>query len=195
MGLGRRREPVPRSRWFLGTADPGSSPAGRHRSDARPAGARLDIWRTDRRRGAAGCGRFRPDAGNRDAPPCQFWNRSRHVGGPARAGRHRAAQAHQVRGRVSRTCRLAAGGRGLRSGDAGHPGNARNHACCRGGYAGGPIQQPERRRVRHRALAQTDCRRHRRTGGGEHGRRTSGGRLPRRVARFDSRQWQSADLR
>ena len=188
LGLGRRREPIPRSHRFLGTADLGSSPGGRHRGTASPAGARLDLWRPDRGRGATGFACFRPHAGDRDAPPCQFRNRGRHVRGPARAGFHRQAQAHQVRRRLPRACRRPACGSRLGRGHAGHPGDPGYHAGRRAGHRGGPIQQPQRRRIGNGALAQAGCRRHRRTGRGEHGRRASAGRLPRRAARDDSRQ-------
>src|SRR5207253_3230897 len=78
----------------------------------------------------------------------------RHVRHPARAGRYRTAQAHQVRGRLSRACRLATGRRGLGSSDAWHPGNAGNHPSSRGRHARCPIQRHQRRRVSDGALAE-----------------------------------------
>src|SRR5205807_1506551 len=139
LGLGRRREPIPRSHRFLGTADLGSSPGGRHRGTASPAGARLDLWRPDRGRGATGFACFRPHAGDRDAPPCQFRNRGRHVRGPARAGFHRQAQAHQVRRRLPRACRRPACGSRLGRGGAQELYGVTPDLTCLGKVLGGGL--------------------------------------------------------
>ena len=177
----RRRQRLRRLRLLLGPADPRPRASGDPRGGRRGRRPGHVLRRADGGRGGARGGRHGAHAVGRHAADDVVGHRGVDERDPARPRGDRPRQAPEVRRRLPRARRRAAGPGRVRAGHAGHPVLARRPGGRRGGHRGRALERRRGRAARvRRAPAGGGA------GGalpGQHGPDPARGGLPRAAAR------------